>query len=159
VTDNFSLNVLNAYLTASSPVLNKEAEDPILEILSDFELELLNSDNILPPSNHAREFIPVFSGQVKPSKFPTRPTKPSDPDDPPLVLNEEEFLDPNWIPSDKIASLNDTIYCYEKFKQLQEIEQRTRTTSTARQAELEAELKDIVDNMCKDSILYLQGFM
>jgi len=149
VTDNFSLNVLNAYLTASSPVLNKEAEDPILEILSDFELELLNSDNILPPSNHAREFIPVFSGQVKPSKFPTRPTKPSDPDDPPLVLNEEEFLDPNWIPSDKIAALNDTIYCYEKLKHLQEIEQRTRTTSIARQAEVEAELKDIVDNMCK----------
>ena len=98
LTDNFSLNVLNAYLTASSPVLNQNAEEPILEILSDFELELLSS-NVLPPSNHEREFIPVFSGQVKPSKIPIKPTKPNDPDDPPLVLNEEDFLDPNWIPS------------------------------------------------------------
>ena len=148
LTDNFSLNVLNAYLTASSPVLNQNAEEPILEILSDFELELLSS-NVLPPSNHEREFIPVFSGQVKPSKIPTKPTKPNDPDDPPLVLNEEDFLDPNWIPSEKIAELNDTIYSYERLKQLQEIEQRSRTTDPARQAELEAELKDIVDNMCK----------
>ena len=148
-TENFSLNVLNAYLTATSPVLNQEAEEPILEILSDFELGLINTDNILPPSNHEREFLPVFSGQMKPSKFPTKPTKPSDPNDPPLELNEEDFLDPSWIPSDKIAALNDTIYSYERLTQLQAIEQQTRTSSPERQAELEAELKDIVDNMCK----------
>ena len=148
-TDNFSLNILNAYLTASSPVLNQDAAEPIVEILTDFELELLNSDNILPPCNHERDFIPVFSGQVKPSKIPSKPTKPTDLNDPPLVINEEEFLDPNWIPSEKIAALNDTIYSYERLKHLQEIEQRARTTDPARQAELEAELKDIVDNMCK----------
>jgi hypothetical protein len=148
-TDDIYLNVLNAYLTASSTVLNPEAVEPITDIYTDIELDVLFNDDRLPPSNHEREYLPVFSGCVKPSKFPTKPTKPTEPDDPPLILQEEEFLDPDWVPSQKIAALNDTIYSFERLKHVQDLEQQARTTNPTRKAELEAELADIVASLCK----------
>ena len=148
-TEDIYLNVLNAYLTASSDILNPDAVEPITDIYTEIELDVLFNDDRLPPSNHEREYLPVFSGQVKPSKPPNKPTTSTETEEPPLILQEEEFLDPDWVPSQKIAALNDTIYSFERLKHVQDLEQQARTANPTRKAELEAELAEIVASLCK----------
>ena len=148
-------NVLNAYLTANSITINPEAEKPIMEIFNEEELEAINesveaAESRLTPNKYEREYLPVFSGYYKPGKVPTKPVKPLETDSQEMLeLHETEFLDPNFVPMESIAELNENIYNSERLKSLQVREQKEILSDPARKEELLAELVEMKEKYCK----------
>jgi len=156
VNGGISLDVLKAYLTQMSSTHNLEEEQPIMEIFSEKELETINEtvdkeEPSLTPNKYNREYLPVFNGYYKPGKVPTKPVKPLDTDSPEMLeLHETEFLDPNFVPMESIAELNENIYNSERLKSIQQAEQKILLADPLRKEEVLAELVEIKAKFCKE---------
>ena len=104
-------------------------------------------ESLLPAAKYEREIVYLSASQVKASKVPAKPTKET-PEDMERTINEQDFLDPHWVPLPHIAELNDTLYTTEVLKKLQQVETAAIRADPARKETLEKEIVQIKQRHC-----------
>jgi hypothetical protein len=153
VTKDTRMNVLSAYLNAVASKPGSGREEPLREMYTDEELGeheememedkyYLPVDEVLPPNAYDREWIHIFHGKV-----PIKPAPAHEETE--KLVDEKEFLSPNWVPLDNIADLNDTLYSSEVLRALQKAEEKLVMEDPSRGEELKVEIEKLKKTYCK----------